>query len=120
MPGGWPSTLPELGALVTCAIGLLGLVAPRKVLLATRLEHLGGYSIAEGRSTFGLMLFALGAMPLATGEPMAYLTVGVAWLGAAAGRLASMLLDGGSDNHNLLGMIGQAFIGTLLLFPKAV
>ena len=114
-----PGVLPELGALLTCTIGVVGLVAPRKVLAATRLENLEGYSTAEGRSTFGLMLLALGGIPLVTGETMAFVTAGAAWLGAAAGRLASLVLDGRSDNHNLLGMVCQAFIGALLMFPQS-
>lgn len=113
-PVGW---LPMAGALLTCLIGLVGMLAPRLLLAATRLEHLEGYALAEGRSTFGFMLLALGAFPLATGDPMAYLTVGIAWLGAAAGRVVSMVVDGHGDSHNVTGVVMQAFIAALLLFP---
>jgi hypothetical protein len=110
---------PVAGALLTCSIGLVGVLAPRRLLTATRLEFLEGYAITEARSTFGLMLLALGGIPLLTGEPAAYLTAGAAWLGAAAGRLASLLADGHTDSHNLLGLVVQAFIGLLLLYPQS-
>ena len=43
---------PVAGALLTCSIGLVGVLAPRRLLTATRLEFLEGYAITEARSTF--------------------------------------------------------------------
>ena len=49
---------------------------------------------------------------------MAFMVAGVAWLGASAGRVYSALVDRNSDIKNIGGIVLEAGMGTLLVFPK--
>jgi hypothetical protein len=86
----------NLGRLSSAALmlsGLAGVVAPMTVASALDLLVASGRAIAEIRSGLGGTYAALGAWALLTRRPAAHAAVGMTWLGAAAGRTASLMLD---------------------------
>jgi len=105
------------GALVTMGLGLLGLVAPARASAFTSLAPVGLVGRSEIRATYGGFFLGLGAVCLATRAPEAFLAAGVAWLGAAAGRLVSVAVDASRSPKNLGGVAFEAAIGLALLAP---
>ena len=75
------------------ASGLAGVVMPRRVAEALDLTPGGGRGLLEVRAGLGGGYLALGLWALASDTPGAHRAVGVAWLGAASGRLLGMLRD---------------------------
>lgn len=73
--------------------GAAGVVVPERVGAALGLVPSGGRGVAEIRAGLGGAYAALGGWALATRDPVAQRAVGVAWLGAAAARVASLRLD---------------------------
>lgn len=109
--------LAQLGALLTLALGLMGLVRPDAASAFTNVQPVGVIGRSEIRATYGGFFLLLGATCLATQEPWAFTTVGLAWLGAAAGRLASVVLDESREAQNFGGIAFEGVIGLLLLAP---
>lgn len=104
------------GALVTMGMGCLGLLTPR---LAAKLVRLGPTSpegFAEFRATYGGLFVALGLAPLLWPEPGLYLVAGLAWLGAAVGRIVSMAADDAYFKFNSLSVLFESACAGLLLF----
>jgi uncharacterized protein DUF4345 len=88
--------LMNLGRMSSAALmlsGLAGVVAPMTVASALDVLATSGRAIAEIRSGLGGTYAALGAWALLTRRPAAHAAVGMTWLGAAAGRAASLALD---------------------------
>jgi hypothetical protein len=109
------------GAVLTTAMGCLGLFAPTAASRFTGLTATSKTSFAEFRATFGGMFVVMGLVPLLTGEPLAYLVSGLAWFGAALGRLVSMVADAGyREPKNLGGVVFEACFGALLLAGSPV
>ncbi|MHA6344901.1 DUF4345 family protein [Roseivivax sp. CAU 1761] len=81
-------------ALITIAIGLFGLVAPRYTAgvldLKTGATNMG---LSELRASAGGMFVSLGAACLILGTDWAYAMLGIAYLGAGTGRLVSLIAD---------------------------
>jgi Domain of unknown function (DUF4345) len=82
---------------VSCAAlalsGLAGALIPDRVGAALELAPTTARGRAETRAGLGGTYAALGAWALASRSPVAKRAVGVAWLGAAAARLASLRVD---------------------------
>jgi hypothetical protein len=108
--------LHHAGALVTLALGLLGLVRPRAAARLVDLEPRGRLGGSELRATYGGLFAALGLFALATRDEVAFTLVGAAWLGAAAARLADGFLLGG-DRKVWRAASFEAAVALLLLFP---
>ncbi len=105
-----------LGAAGTVAMGCLGLFLPKAAAGFTGLTANTRTAFAEFRATFGGMFVVLGLVPLATGAPVAYLVAGGSWLGAAVGRLVSVVVDQGyREPKNFGGVVFEATFGLLLL-----
>jgi hypothetical protein len=105
-----------LGAVATIGMGCLGLFAPHVASRFTGLTAISKTGFAEFRATFGGMFVAMGLVPLLSGHPMAYFMAGMIWLGAAFGRLVSVVLDGGYvEPKNFAGIGFEASFGFLLL-----
>jgi hypothetical protein len=103
------------GAVITTGMGLLGLFFPAKASSITGLQAVTVAGRAEFRGTLGVTFILMGLAPLLTKDAHAYLVVGLAWLGAALGRLVSMTLDDGNDRQNW-GAVGfEAAIAVCLL-----
>src|SRR6266550_460825 len=85
--------LGRVSSAALMASGLAGVLAPRSVTSALEVEPVSARGTAESRAGLGGTYAALGGWALVRGEPSAQVAVGVTWLGAAAVRLASLLVD---------------------------
>jgi hypothetical protein len=105
-----------IGAIATIGMGCLGLFTPHAASRFTGLNASNKTAFAEFRATFGGMFVVMGLIPLLTNEPLAYLMAGLVWLGAAAGRIISIIFDRGFDEpKNFGGVAFEAAFGILLL-----
>lgn len=81
-------------ALMTIAFGAFGFLAPRYTASALDLgigpSNMG---LSELRASVGGLFVAMGLFAIWSGIPMAYAMLGVAYTGAAVGRLVSIVLD---------------------------
>lgn len=109
--------LNNLGAVITAALGVIGLVRPLAAADFTSMQPRGLTGIAEIRATYGGFFLMLGAYALYSQAPIAFLVVGLAWLGAAGGRLLSVVVDRSHAPKNLGGIVFESLIGALLLAP---
>jgi len=107
----------NLASLFTLGMGGLGLFAPDKAAAFTRLVPLDIDGRSEIRATYGGLFAALGLCCLAAQADAVFLTAGIAWIGAAAGRLASVVMDRNAGARNLSAVAFEAVIGVPLLLP---
>ncbi len=107
--------LNYLGAVVTLGLGMTGLIAPQVAqrIVGLKAETVSGRS--EFRASFGGLWIALGAVPLVLFEPIAFAFLGLCWLGTAAGRTVSFVLDRTVDRQNLFNAGFEIVIGALCL-----
>jgi hypothetical protein len=116
----------QLAYAAAAVLGLLGLLGLLNPAAAAGLFGLGvgtGRGLSEVRSMYGallltmsgLVLWAIQARPKAS--PLLR-TIGVLWLGAAAGRVASLLIDGFGDIVNVLLLLVQLAVGGVLLWAS--
>jgi hypothetical protein len=82
-----------VSAAVLCASGLAGVLTPSDVGAALELPPATGRARAEVRAGLGGTFAALGGWALADRSPAAAAAVGYTWLGAAAARLGSVVID---------------------------
>jgi hypothetical protein len=109
-------TAHALGAVATLGMGGLGLVAPRACARLVGLKAVSGAGFAEFRATYGGLFLMLGLTPLVTGEAAAFLVSGLAWLGAAGGRVVSIVADRSRERANVIAVgVELAFAGLLLV-----
>lgn len=81
-------------ALLTIAFGLFGFLAPRYTASALQLRTDGGtMGLSEMRASVGGLFVAMGLFALLSAAPMAYAMIGIAYAGAATGRLLSIFVD---------------------------
>lgn len=107
-----------LGVVVGGGLGLLGLVAPARAQRFVGLSPSAPEGTGETRATYGGFFLGL---ELAAGwawwsgslTPMT--VVAIAWLGAALGRVVSLLVDGHRTQKNLAGVAFEAVVGLLHL-----
>lgn len=107
--------LPNVGALITLALGLLGIAAPMAAAKLVSIEPIGLTGISEVRATYGGLFVGLGGVCLYSQSPTVFFAVGVAVLGAAIGRSVSVLVDRSFAPMNLGGLLFEACMGALLL-----
>lgn len=108
--------LHHVGALVTLALGGLGLVRPEAAARLIGLEASARLGASELRATYGGFFAALGAFALLTRDEVAFALVGAGWLGAAAARIGDALLRGG-DRSVWRAALFEAALALLLLAP---
>ncbi|MEO1798391.1 MAG: DUF4345 family protein [Pseudomonadota bacterium] len=86
--------LSNICALLTIAFGAFGFLAPRYTLgaldLATTTSTMG---LSEMRASVGGLFVVLGAYALATQQKEAFFFIGIAFVGAALGRVVSLVFD---------------------------
>jgi hypothetical protein len=107
--------LAPAGALASALLGALGLCAPLRAARMVGLSPLGARGVSELRATYGGLFLGLGLAALLWQQPAAYGVAGIAWLGAAVARLASIVLDRSVSALNIGGVALEAVIGALLL-----
>ncbi|MDP9335535.1 MAG: DUF4345 domain-containing protein [Actinomycetota bacterium] len=86
----------NLGRVSSTALmlsGISGVLTPRRVGSALDLFAVSDRGVAETRAGLGGTYAALGGWALLSHDPAAQTAVGVTWLGAAAVRLASLVVD---------------------------
>jgi hypothetical protein len=107
----------NLGALTTAFMGAFGLLAPRRAAELVSIKPVGDNGISEIRATYGGLFLALGVLCLFSQTPTFFIAAGVAWVGAACGRLFSILFDKNNDARNFGGLCLELVVGLLLLAP---
>lgn len=112
--------LTSLAAIITILMGCLGLFFPKKAAALTGLSPLTPAGRAEFRGTLGVTFIFLGLVPLVTQDDMAFLTVGLCWLGAAIGRVISIFMDQGNEAKNWIAVGFECLIAALLLVGLSV
>ena len=117
--------LAVISCLMGAGLGALALLRPAKILLMVGLSLRQGvsHSISEVRATYGGLFFvshAGTALALALspkiGACMAA-TLGLAWSGAAFGRVVSMISDRLVTRYNLGATAFEALMGLTLATP---
>lgn len=108
-------TFNLVGASITLGMGLLGLIFPRAAARITSLSPQGKLGIGEIRATYGGLFVALGAYALWTRQPEAFFFAGLAWAGAAAGRLIHIPLDRNLTKEAIGAFFFEAAIAAALL-----
>jgi len=86
----------NLGRVSSAALmlsGFAGVLTPAKVASSLDLVPSSGRGVAETRAGLGGTYAALGAWALVSRRPAAHTAVGVMWLGAAAARIAALVID---------------------------
>jgi len=91
-------------------------VRPSAAAAFTSIEPKGLIGVSEIRATYGGFFLALGSFALWARSEQVFLVLGLAWIGAALGRLLSVLVDRSTSPKNLGGIAFEAGIGALLLF----
>ncbi len=105
----------NLGAAITAGLGIMGLVRPSAAAAFTSMSPLGKIGVSEIRATYGGLFLFMGAFALIVREPLAYQVLGWAWIGAAAGRSVSVVVDKSREAKNFGGIVFEGIIGALLL-----
>ncbi|MEO0402743.1 MAG: DUF4345 family protein [Pseudomonadota bacterium] len=83
-----------VAALLTIGFGLFGFLAPRYTASALDLVPTGStMGLSEMRASVGGLFVVLGAAAIWLGAPLGYAMIGFAFVGAALGRLLSLVLD---------------------------
>jgi hypothetical protein len=85
--------LGRLSSAALLASGLAGAIMPTRVGATLQLPPQTARGVAETRAGLGGTYAALGAWGLVSRAPAAQAAVGAVWLGAAAARLGSLVLD---------------------------
>jgi len=107
-----------LGASVSVLAGMLGLIWPKQVSRVIGLELPGPLGISEFRATYGGLFIGAGVAVLVLGSADAAVVLGVAWLGAFAGRVVSLVVDRSMSKENLAGCAIELAVGGLLVLGR--
>ncbi len=87
-------TLNVLCALISIGGGAISWINPKYTLSVLDLQE-GRTTMgrSELRASAGALFVAMGVGALLIGQLVTYLMMGVAWLGAAVGRMTSIIMD---------------------------
>jgi len=104
-----------VGASISVAAGLLGLLFPVQVSSVVGLSLPSRLGLSEFRATYGGLFIGAGAAVLAIGTHEAALVLGFAWLGAFVARLLSVVVDRSVSRENVAGLAIELVVGLLLV-----
>jgi hypothetical protein len=104
-----------IAAIATILTGLFSLIRPRAVQGFTGLRAEGGRGITEIRSILGGFFIALGLAPLLLNNPTAYTMLGIAYIGIAAVRAVSMVVDKSVEQSNIISLVVEVIFGVILV-----
>ncbi len=107
--------LQIIAAVGTILTGLFSLIKPEAVTGFTGLRPEGGRGITEIRAILGGFFIALGAAPLFLNSPIAYMMLGIAYLGVAVVRGISMFVDKSIIQSNVISLIVEIIFGVILV-----
>ena len=103
------------GAIETIGMGLLGLAFPKVAAKFVGLSWQTPEGQSEFRATYGGLWLPLGIVPIVTMAPIAFLIAGLCWLGAALGRVLSIILDRTNTRKNWVAVAFECVFAILLL-----
>src|SRR5690348_11717860 len=112
-----PVSVNTFGAIITAALGCLGLFFPLTAARLVALEPQGEQGISEIRSTFGGIFLAIGVFAVIAQERNIFRVIGVGYLGAAGGRALSIWRDKSYSGINIGSLIFEVVVGLSLLIP---
>ncbi len=107
--------LQIIAAIGTLLTGAVSLFKPESVTGFTGLHPEGGRGITEIRSILGGLFIALGVFPLIVNSPIAYMMLGVTYLGIAAVRAVSMFTDKSVVQSNIISLVVEIIFGVILV-----
>ncbi len=107
--------LNMMGAFLTVVMGGLGMFLPAKAAQLTGLQAVSVPGRSEFRATFGGFFLFAGAVCLIAMVPVTFLMLGLAWAGAALGRIVSIFADDANTKENWVAVIFEAAFAVLLL-----
>jgi hypothetical protein len=115
--------LAYVAAGLALVLGLVSLLNPYLAMRLLGLEVVAPRGLSEVRSMYGALHVTMGALmlwavPLRPRTSPLLRTIGILWLGAAAGRVASLLIDPVFGLVNLAILAGQLFIGGTLIWAS--
>lgn len=107
--------VPWLGLAIGAGLGVVALAAPERILSFVGLAAASPEGLAEARATYGGFFLALevgaASLWLARSSSDGLLVAGIAWTGAAAGRLLSLCVDGHRTGRNGRAVAFELLIG---------
>jgi hypothetical protein len=109
------SVLKTIGAIGTIVTGLVSLVRPNAVTGFVGLQPDGPRGLSEIRGVLGGLFIGSGAAALLLNQPGAPAVLGFAYLGTAAGRLISMVIDNAFDRSNWISLVWEVFFGVVFI-----
>lgn len=109
--------LQIIAAIGTILTGLYSLLRPATLTGFTGLSPVGGRGITEIRAVLGGFFIALGVAPLVLNSPVAYLMLGIAYLGVAIVRAVSMFVDKSVVQSNIISLAVEIIFGIILVLP---
>lgn len=104
-----------LGAAISSAAGILGLLWPRPVSRVIGLHIPWRLGLSEVRATYGGLFIGAGLGVILIGNRDAALVLGAAWAGAFLARTVSFVIDRSRTRENIAGLAIEATIALLLL-----
>lgn len=107
-------------ALITIALGCFGFLAPRYTMGALYLQTDGNtMGLSEIRASVGCLFVAVGITCIYLDEPMAYFMLGIAYIGAALGRLVSLIVDKPPFTKAFIYFLVEAILAAFLVVANA-
>jgi hypothetical protein len=103
------------GIVLTLLMGCLGLFFPNRASQLTGLEARTPPGFSEFRATFGGALVFGSVFALVTLSPIAFLSAGLWWAGAAFGRVVSIFADKSSTAKNWAAVVFESVAGASLM-----
>ena len=109
------NTFATVGAGVSVAAGVLGLLWPQQVSRTIGLGLPSQLAVSEFRATYGGLFMGAGVAVLIIGSTDAARVRGAAWAGAFIARAASVVIDRSRSKENIAGLIIEAAVAALLI-----
>lgn len=104
-------------ALLSIGLGAFGWLAPKYTMDALNLTgHTDTMGMSEISASAGALFVGMGSGALILGTPAAFAMIGFCWLGAAIGRLTSILRDGATSKKWIYFAVEAAVGITALLY----
>lgn len=103
-------------AFVSIFFGLFGWLAPGYTMNAIGLQATNDMGPSEIRAASGALFVALGVGALIFKTPTAFAMMGMAWGGAAVGRLTSLILDGVTRQKLIFFVVEAGFAAAAIGF----
>jgi hypothetical protein len=103
-------------ALLTVALGLMGWLAPRRTMdLLDMQAGPSNMAYTEVSAASGCLFVGLGLGAMILNEPLAWVVVGLAYAGAATGRITSIFRDNAASRQSWTFFACEAAIAAWLI-----